>query len=86
MSSCLRMNISAGSENPFIKITAPEPLCAKETVFPVMFHSDPQLDILISLILSFTVLQFFFRVTACMPLRMCVCVCLSGPCTKSRPA
>lgn len=72
MSSCLRMNNSAGSENPFIKITVPEPLCAKETVFLVMFQSDPQLDILISLILSFTV--FFFRVTACMPLHMCVCV------------
>lgn len=75
MSSCLRMNISAGSENPFIKITALEPLCAKETVFPVMFHSDPQLDILISLILSFTVLQFFFQSDS-MHAFTYVCVCV----------
>lgn len=69
MSSCLRMNIFAGSENPFIKTMVSVALCsepAKETVFPVMFHSDPPVW---HFDFSHFVLSFFLSEWQ----RMCLC-------------
>lgn len=72
MSSCLRMNIFAGSENPFIKTMVSVALCsepAKETVFPVMFHSDPPVW---HFDFSHFVLSFFLSEWQ----RMCLCACV----------
>lgn len=74
MSSCLRKNISAGSENPFIKITA-----LKRQYSLSCFTVTLQFDIWIFLILSFPVSSQSDSTCAC----VWVCVCLIVSCSKS---